>query len=173
LSITPGQRDRPWLHQIPGHGPNGRVVDVTCGEPGDGRRDILHCDRLEQCRSLFRRQIERKSGQRPNQRAATIGVWRDHKPWSQDRVRRARCRDQPLGLALAGRKGGVILMGIARDGDVNQADRTPALLDGCEQARDEIAMHDTRIAARTILQHTQAIDDRTGGMIADQPCQIG
>ena len=42
---------------------------------------------------------------------------------------------------------------------MHQPDRTAAVADRLQQPRDEIAMHGGRVAAGTVLQHAEAIDD--------------
>ena len=70
-------------------------------------------------------------------------------------------------------EGGAILLGGPGNRDVHQPDRTAAVADRLQQARDEIAMHRAGVAARTVLEHAEAIDDDIDGMLADQARQRG
>ena len=167
------KRDRLRLHQVPCHGVCGGIIDVAGGEPGNGVRDIFDRHRLERRRRFVGRQLQRERRQRAQQRAAAIGRGRHDKARPQDRVGDARGGDQPLGVALGGAEGGAVLISRAGNGDMDEAYRAAAVADRGERPFDEIAMHGAGVAARTVLQHAEAIDDDIDFTLADQPRQRG
>jgi hypothetical protein len=165
------ERDRLRLHQVPGHGIGDPGSGIVAGEPGNRRRNIFDRHRLERGCGFHLGKIDRKRRQRAQHRAAAIGRRRDHKPRPQDRMRDAGGRDQSLGFAFCRTEGGAVVIGGAGYRDVHQPDRAAAIADRLQQPRDEIAMHGTGIAAGSVLQHAEAIDDEIDAVLPDQPRQ--
>jgi len=56
---------------------------------------------------------------------------------------------------------------------VNEPCPTATVANRGQQALDEIAMHGACVAARTVLQHAEAVDDDIDFAFADQPRQRG
>jgi hypothetical protein len=159
--------------QIPGHGAYGRIVDIAAGQPGHRRRNILDRDGLKNRARLIRRQIKRQGRERAQHRAAGIGCGRDHKARPQDRMGNVRSRDQPLGLTFCHAEGGLVLIGCTGNGNVDEPDGAAAITDRSQQPRDKIAVHRAGVAARSVLQHAEAVHHQFDVLIPNQPRQRG
>jgi len=159
------------LHQVPAQRFQGFASRLPFGKKGNGCGNILDRDRLELHARELRRKLERQRRKRAHHGTAPKGRRRDHEARAENGIGYAGGCDQALRLALGQAERGFVIPCLARDGDVDQANRAATILDRLQQPLDEIPMYEARVAAGTILKHAEAIDDDIDRPVPQQPRQ--